>query len=103
MSLVPTKLRSLIILCVPVAACTPGPFFLTLAGSSGVMPDLSDPDMLRAVARAVRDALKLGPAYPLDNIRVWVHAQQEVGTTLAPTRHLSAVTATKICCLVIHW
>lgn len=60
------------------------------------MPDLSDPQALRGVAKVVRDVLNLGPSYPLENIRVWVQAQQDVGASPAPGRHLKAEPSTKI-------
>lgn len=72
----------------------PGPFYVTLAGPPGAFPNLDDPSALRQVAQVVRDSLRLGNNYPLDNIAVWLENQQDVPAAAAPPgrRHLLSST-----------
>jgi hypothetical protein len=69
-----------------------GPFYLSLSGPPEAFPDLNDPAKLTQVAKAVRDGLNLGSTYPLENIRAWIHSQQDIEQGAVPVRRLAEAT-----------
>lgn len=66
-----------------------GPFYLSLSGPPEAFPDLNDPAKLTQVAKGVRDGLNLGSTYPLENIRAWIHSQQDIEQGPGPVRRLA--------------
>jgi hypothetical protein len=62
---------------------------LSLSGLPEAFPNLDDPTKLKQVARAVRDGLNLGSSYPLENIRAWIHSQQDIEQNPVPVRRLA--------------
>lgn len=60
------------------------PYYMTMVGDAGQIPDFSNPSMLRSAAQGLHNAFGLDPTYPATSIKVW----QEGGNPVARRRHL---------------